>query len=62
MLTTNPIVRIELKLGGECRLIAHYKNGNSTVLGTTPTERGARRMLTVRAKQFGLAVRGDRAE
>lgn len=61
-MTPNPIVRIELKINGECRLIAYYKSGGNTVLGTTPTERGARRMLTVRAKQFGLTVRGDRAE
>lgn len=47
---------------GRWWLVAYYSNGKDTVFGTTPTEAGSKRMLTMRAKQFGLTVNGDVAK
>lgn len=40
-------------------LKASYPDGDDIYFGTEMTERGSKRMLTVRAKQFGLSVSGN---
>lgn len=41
------------------KIVAWNALGNDMVFGKTPSESGSKRMLTIRAKQFGLTVNGD---
>jgi hypothetical protein len=57
-MTTNAITRLVIKTPQETgytfKLVAEYENGSWADFGDIQTERGAKMMLTRRAKQFGL--------
>lgn len=57
-MVTNEITKLEIKTpeqtGYTYKLVATYANGNWSDFGDVQTERGAKMMLTRRAKQLGL--------
>lgn len=59
MITVNKITREFSERFNNWKLVAEYSNGSDTCFGHAMTEAGSKRMLTVRAKQFGLKVNGN---
>ena len=60
---TNQPIKLTIKTpqqtGYTFKLVAEYASGNWMDFGDIQTERGAKMMLTRRAKQFGLKKHAD---
>lgn len=55
----NHVVRLEIVREPQLRLLATRESGSRFYCGEINTPRGAKSMLTRRAKQFDLVVTGD---